>query len=304
MYDIVIVGGGTAGLSAAVYASRAGKKVLLLEKKACGGQILNSPRIENYPAIRQISGFDFATALYEQAKAFGTDMKFEEVDSLGTGDRVKIVATRSAAYKTKTVILACGASARKLELSGEEKFIGHGVSYCAECDGAFFKGKTVAVAGGGDTALDEAALLSEICLRVYLIHRRSTFRGNPRTLEKLRQKGNVEIITNTVVSGLYGDRALKSIRLSDAGSTEILRDLAVEGLFVAIGQVPDTKAFRDFVQTDEAGYFEAGEDCETNVPGIFAAGDCRHKRIRQLSTAASDGVTAALGAIEYIRLFN
>lgn len=298
MWDIIIVGGGTAGLTAAVYGARAGRKVLLLESSLYGGQIVTAHEIENYPAIPHISGADFATALYEQAKAMGTTFALEPVTAVSTEGEQRVVTTPGNRYTARTVILATGAKNRPLGLEREEELVGRGVSYCATCDGAFFKGKDVAVVGGGNTALDDALFLSRRS-RVTLIHRRDAFRGEPQKAQQVREAENITILYDSAVTALHGEDALSSItvqNLKDGSS----RELTVSGLFVAIGQMPDNEAFRGVVDLDEKGYILADETCHTRTPGVFAAGDCRQKRVRQLSTAAGDGTVAALEACEFI----
>ncbi len=298
MWDIIIVGGGTAGLTAAVYGARAGRKVLLLESSLYGGQIVTAHEIENYPAIPHISGADFATALYEQAKAMGTTFALEPVTAVSTEGEQRVVTTPGNRYTAHTVILATGAKNRPLGLEREEELVGRGVSYCATCDGAFFKGKDVAVVGGGNTALDDALFLSRRS-RVTLIHRRDAFRGEPQKAQQVREAENITILYDSTVTALHGEDALSSItvqNLKDGSS----RELTVSGLFVAIGQMPDNEAFRGVVDLDEKGYILTDETCHTRTPGVFAAGDCRQKRVRQLSTAAGDGTVAALEACEFI----
>ncbi len=298
MWDIIIVGGGTAGLTAAVYGARAGREVLLLESSLYGGQIVTAHEIENYPAIPHISGADFATALYEQAKAMGTTFALEPVTAVSTEGEQRVVTTPGNRYTARTVILATGAKNRPLGLEREEELVGRGVSYCATCDGAFFKGKDVAVVGGGNTALDDALFLSRRS-RVTLIHRRDAFRGEPQKAQQVREAENITILYDSAVTALHGEDALSSItvqNLKDGSS----RELTVSGLFVAIGQMPDNEAFRGVVDLDEKGYILADETCHTRTPGVFAAGDCRQKRVRQLSTAAGDGTVAALEACEFI----
>lgn len=300
MYDIVIVGAGTAGLSAAIYGVRAGKSVLVLEAAAYGGQIINTPDIENYPGIAHISGFDFATGLYNQAKDLGAEIRFEKVVGIQDLGEIKEVETSNGSYEAKAVILATGAKNRPLGLDNEQELVGKGVSYCATCDGMFFRGKVVAVNGGGNTALEDAQFLANYCQKVYLIHRRDEFRADVKEVERLRAKDNVEFVLDSVITALNADeQGLKSISVQNKKSGE-QREIQVDGLFVAIGQSPDNTAFSDLVKLDAKGYIEAGESCVTESAGIFTAGDCRTKSVRQLATAASDGAIAALAAVNYI----
>lgn len=309
MYDVVIVGAGPAGLSAAIYTVRAGKSALVLEAGAYGGQIINTPDIENYPGIAHISGFDFATNLYNQAVELGAQVKFERVTGIEepeTGDtqpdegRVKLVKTSRGSYEAKSVILATGAKNRHLGLENEETLIGKGISYCATCDGMFFKDRTVAVNGGGNTAIEDAEYLSGICSKVYVIHRRDGFRADKKDLDRLKAKENVEFILNATVTKLNTvDGRLGSIEVTDKNTQES-RDVEVSALFVAIGQMPDNSAFANVAQLDPSGYIVAAEDTRTGHEGVFTAGDCRTKNVRQLTTAASDGAVAALAACGYV----
>ncbi len=298
MYDIIIIGAGTAGLSAAIYGLRAGKKVLVLEQLSYGGQIINTPEIENYPGIRNISGFDFATGLYEQATALGAEVKYEQVTGITDGAE-KQVTTTEGTYSCKAIIIATGAKNRPLGLDRETELVGGGVSYCATCDGAFYKKRPVAVNGGGNTALEDALFLSGYCSKVYLIHRRDTFRGEVKQVEQLKAKENVEFVLNSTVTALLGEDQVEGIEVTDKLTGE-KRTLQVDGLFIAIGQMPENAVFAPLINLDPAGYVVAGEDCKTNVEGIYAAGDCRTKTVRQLTTAAADGAVAALAACAYI----
>ncbi len=297
MTDIIIIGAGTAGLSAAIYALRAGKSVLLMEQLTYGGQIINTPEVENYPGIKSISGFDFAQGLYEQAEALGAELKYEQVTGIEDGE-VKKVKTSSGEYECKAIILATGAKNRPLGLDKETEFIGSGISYCATCDGAFFKGRVVAVNGGGNTALEDALFLSNYCKKVYLIHRRDEFRGEAKQVDKLKEKENIEFVLNATITELLGEDELSGVRVHDKLSGED-KDIELDGLFIAIGQMPENAAFAPLIELDKGGYIVAGEDCRTNVAGIFAAGDCRTKTVRQLTTAAADGAVAALAACAY-----
>lgn len=298
-YDIVIVGAGTAGLSAAIYAVRAGKSVIVLEATTHGGQIVNTPEVENYPGIQKISGFEFANNLYEQAKSLGAEVVYEKVIGIEVNGEEKIVHTAKEDYQAKAVILATGAKNRPLGLEHEKEWIGAGISYCATCDGMFYRGKDVAVAGGGNTALEDAIFLTNYCRKVYLIHRRDAFRGEEKLLQTLKEKPNVEFVLNANITRLIGEDGVDGVEVEDKNTHE-KRVLDVMGLFVAIGQMPENSEFINVVDLDKGGYIEAKEDCKTKTKGIFTAGDCRTKKVRQLATAASDGAIAALAACEYI----
>ena len=299
MFDLIIVGAGTAGLSAAIYGVRAGKSVLVLEGAAYGGQIINTPEIENYPGIKKISGFEFATNLYNQAKELGAEIRFEKVLSVQEKNGHKIVVTKDKEYEAKAVILATGAKNRNLGIEKEQELVGKGVSYCATCDGMFYRGKVVAVNGGGNTAVEDATFLSEYVEKVYVIHRRDSFRADKAEVDRLVAKKNVELVLNSTIKALESDASgLTGILVVDKDGKE--RRIQVDGLFVAIGQAPDNEAFRNEVDLDSKGYISAGEDCSTKTAGIFTAGDCRTKAVRQLATAASDGAVAALAAVTYI----
>ena len=294
MYDIGIIGGGTAGLTAAIYGQRAGKRTLVIEGLNFGGQIVNSPKVENYPGLESISGSQYSMNLLNQAMKLGAETASERVKEVREENGIKIIVTDQKEYPCKAVILATGVAHRHLGIPQEEALAGSGVSYCATCDGAFFRGKDVAVIGGGNSALDDALLLSEICNKVYLIHRRAEFRGDASTLAKLEQKENVEIIRNAKVQEITGNGKAE-ILLLDTGTA-----LDIQGVFVAIGMIPQTEAVKNLVALDESGYIKAGEDGVTSVPGFFVAGDVRTKELRQIITAAADGANAANSAIQYI----
>lgn len=298
-YDIVIVGAGTAGLSAAIYAVRAGKSVIVLEATTHGGQIVNTPEVENYPGIKKISGFEFANNLYKQAKSLGAEVIYEKVIGIEVNGEEKIVHTAKEDYQAKAVILATGAKNRPLGLEHEKEWIGAGISYCATCDGMFYRGKDVAVAGGGNTALENAIFLTNYCRKVYIIHRRDAFRGEEKLLQTLKEKPNVEFVLNANITRLIGEDGVDGVEVEDKNTHE-KRVIDVMGLFVAIGQMPENSEFINVVDLDKGGYIEAKEDCKTKTKGIFTAGDCRTKKVRQLATAASDGAIAALAACEYI----
>ena len=295
MYDIIIVGGGPAGLTAALYARRAGKSVLVIEKATFGGQITFSPKVENIPGFVSLTGNEFAEKLVEQVLEQGADVEMAEVLSIKDGD-TKTVITDSGEYETKALIIATGARHRMLGLEREEQFVGEGISFCAVCDGAFYKDKVVGVVGGGNSALQEAILLSEQCSKVYVLQNLDTLTGEVKLREQLYAKDNVEIITGVTVEKLLGEESLTGVAIQGAQN----REIQLAGLFIAIGLIPQNEAFAELISLNEWGYVDAGEDTLTNVTGIFTAGDCRSKRIRQVATAAADGAVAALAACDYI----
>ena len=300
MVDVIIIGAGPAGLAAAVYVMRAGKKALVFESDVYGGQIVNTPEVDNYPGIKKISGYEFATELFEQATGLGAEVKYEKVTAISGQGRIKKVTTTKNEYECLAVIIATGVRHRKLGVSNEEEFEGAGISYCATCDGAFFKGADVAVVGGGSTALTDAKYLSNICNKVYLIHRRQGFRGEPGKLEELKKRPNVEFVLDSVVTGISGNGVLESCEIVNK-ITNDKKLLNISGLFIAVGSDPCNSDILGACGLDEQGYALGGEDCRTDVEGVFAAGDCRTKNVRQLTTAVADGAVAALGACEYIR---
>ena len=298
MTDIIIIGAGPAGLTAAIYARRASKSVLVLEAKSYGGQIINTPEIENYPAAAHISGVDFAMRLYEQAKELGAQIVFEKAVEIRDEGTEKTVVTNKNTYTCRALILATGSENRKLGLDGEDRLVGRGVSYCATCDGSFFRGKTVAVVGGGNTALEDALYLADLCEKVYLIHRRNAFRGEEASAERLKARENVEFVYNSQVTKLLREKRLTGIEVTNKDGS--VRTLDVNGLFIAVGRIPENQNFASLITLDETGYVLAGEDCRTNVPGIYVAGDNRKKEVRQLVTATADGAVAATAAVHYI----
>ena len=299
MYDIAIIGGGTAGLTAAIYGQRAGKKTVVLEGKVFGGQISYSHRVENYPGIAAISGSEFTMNLLEQAKALGAEIIQEQVTGVESCGEYRRVHTGTGNIPCKTIIIASGVNPRKLGFESEEKLIGAGVSYCATCDGAFFKNMDVAVVGGGSTALEDAEFLSNYCSKVYLIHRRDEFRGEEKLVEALLSRDIVQFLLSCTVNDINGKGFVEGLNIHNIKTGEDF-DIEVAGLFVAIGQVPENQIFADLVELDDSGFIVAGEECLTSAPGIFAAGDCRTKSIRQLTTAAADGSVAALAATKFI----
>ena len=300
MKDIIIIGAGPAGLTAAIYALRAGKSVLILEAQSYGGQIVNTPDIENYPGLKSVSGFDYATTLYEQATGFGAEIEYTAAVSIEDKGEIKTVHTeRGESFDAAAVILATGAKNKHIGIDREEELTGKGISYCATCDGAFFRGKDVAVCGGGNTALSDALFLSAYCRTVYLIHRRDQFRGSDADVNKIKDKDNVRFVLDSTVEKLNGDPVLSSVTVKNKKTGET-KDIEVSALFVAIGQEPDNASFGNVAELDEKGYIDSPESCTTKTPGVFTAGDCRKKEVRQLTTAVADGAVAALAAVSYI----
>ena len=299
-YDLIVIGAGSAGLTAALYARRANKTVLLLEKGAFGGQIAFSPKVENYPGFESISGSELADRFVEQVLAHGADVEVETVTGVADCGDYKTVSTQDGnCYQGRAVILAAGARHRRLGLPHEEDFLGSGISFCAVCDGAFYAGKTVALVGGGNSALQEAILLADLCKKVYLIQNLDVLTGEKRLEEALLAKDNVEILTGTVVSAIPGGDTFRGVELKTLATGEE-RFLPLDGLFVAIGLEPENGAFAAVADLDSQGYLAAGEDCLTRTPGVFAAGDCRAKAVRQVATAISDGAGAAIAACRYL----
>ena len=295
-FDIIIIGAGTAGMTAGIYAARANKKTLILEGKNYGGQIINTPDIENFPALNHISGIEYATNLYNQVKDLGVSYKREEVQNI-TEDRV--VTTNKNQHQAKAVIIATGTQNRKLGLEGEDNLVGRGISYCATCDGRFYKGKNVAVIGGGNTAIEDAIYLSDLADKVYLIHRREGFRADQKALEILRSKENVEFILNNKPHKLIAENKLIGLEIINNENEITMID--VSGIFIAIGQIPNTEIFKDFIDLNESGYIKSKDGVHTNIDKIYVAGDVREKELRQLITAASDGAIAANTAITEIQ---
>lgn len=297
MYDVIIIGAGPAGLSAAIYARRAGQSVLLLEGGVFGGQIVNTPEVENYPGIRSIAGAELAYQLYEHATGLGAELVSERAVSADLVSVPKKVTTESAAYEARAVIVANGAKRRTVGCPGEAEFTGRGVSYCAACDGAFFRGREVAVVGGGNTALEDALYLAALCSRVHLLHRRDAFRGGEILARRVAETSNIVVHWNTVPAAITGSDRVEGVTLRDtlSGAESAL---PVSGVFVAIGLAPDNEMFRGQLELDKAGYIVAGEDCRTNIPGVWAAGDTRTKALRQVVTAAADGAVAGNSAAD------
>lgn len=294
-YDTIILGGGPAGLAAALYAKRAGIVPLLLEKAVWGGQMVNTPAVENYPGIVTISGAELAMAMHRQVSGLGVEIRLEAPTRCELTAEVKTVVTAQGVYEAPTVIIANGAKRRALGCPGEERFSGRGVSYCATCDGAFFRGREAAVIGGGNTALEDALFLANHCSAVHLIHRREEFRGSPVLVEAAEKRENIVIRRGFVVDEITGDKTVSGIVLRSVATGET-QTLPLAGVFIAVGLAPDNSLFSGQLELDEAGYIRAGEDCRTSLPGVFAAGDTRTKQVRQIVTAAADGAVAALGA--------
>lgn len=296
LYDIIVVGGGPAGLTAALYARRANKTVLIIEKATFGGQITYSPKVENIPGFLALSGNEFAEKLVEQALEQGAEVEIAEVTEIIDGE-TKTVKTDSGDFEGKSVIWATGAKHRMLGLEREQDFVGEGISFCAVCDGAFYTGKTVAVIGGGNSALQEAIMLSDLCKKVYVVQNLDYLTGEKKLADVLATKNNVEIILGTTVESLMGEKALNGIVIKRG---EERRTLLIDGMFVAIGLIPQNEIVEELVTLNPWGYIDAGESCLTNAKGIFVAGDCRSKKIRQVATACADGAVAALAACDYV----
>ncbi len=297
MYDIIVIGGGPAGLTAAIYARRANKSVLVIEKGSFGGQITFSPKVENIPGFAEVTGNEFAEKLVEQALNLNAEVECAEVLSVTDGD-IKTVHTDSGDFEGKSVIIATGAKHRMLGIDREQDFVGEGISFCAVCDGAFYSGLTVAVIGGGNSALQEAILLSDLAKKVYVVQNLDFLTGEVKLQEKLAQKDNVEIILGHTVKAVLGDTQLKGITIADTNGNE--KNLDIDGMFVAIGLIPQNEMVEGIITLDNYGYVVSDENCLTNKGGIFVAGDCRTKRIRQVATAAADGAVAALAACDYV----
>lgn len=304
MYDVIIVGGGPAGLTAGIYACRAGLKTLLIERMMPGGQIGLTSTIENYPGFERIDGVDLAIKMHNHAQSAGCEFDFAEVVSFDFDGKEKIVNTHNTSYKTKAIILSLGASAKQLEVENEKKFVGRGLSYCATCDGTLYKNKVVAVVGGGNTSLEDCIYLSGLAKTVYLIHRRDTFRGDDTLVKALdataNSNKNIKYLLNSKVTGLVGQDHLQSLQVEDIASGKT-QTIDIDGLFVAIGRKPDTEILAGKINLDKNGYVITDEKMKTNLDGVFACGDIRVKSLRQIVTACSDGAIAAISAFEYIR---
>ena len=305
MFDVVIIGSGPAGISASIYAKRAGLKALTLEQNPLsGGQVLNTYEVDNYPGLSGINGFDMGMKFREHADKLGCEFQnaaVSRVRKVSAGEESGfILETSEGEIFTRTVVAAMGAVHAKLQEPGEEEFAGKGVSYCATCDGAFFRGKMTAVVGGGDVAVEDAIFLARSCEKVYLIHRRDELRAADILQKELKALPNIEILWNTVVKEISGEEKAQSLTLEDT-RTGVRRSLAADGVFIAVGIVPSGDLMKDMVDHDEQGYFLAGEECATSVPGIFVAGDLRKKKLRQVVTAVADGANAIASVLDYLR---
>lgn len=299
-YDLIIIGSGPAGLSAAIYAERARLHTLVLEQNyMSGGQVINTYEVDNYPGLPGINGFDMAVKFREHADKLGARFVEDQVVSMDISGREKIVKGGKDIYRAKAILIATGATHRKLGVPGEERFAGMGVSYCATCDGAFFRNKTTAVIGGGDVALEDAIFLGRMCKKVYLIHRRDELRGTKSLQEQVFAMDNIEILWDTTVEQIHGEESVSSIQIKNVRTGEV-SEKQVDGVFIAVGILPNDESYRGRVLTDGYGYIEAGEDCVTNVPGVFVAGDVRTKKLRQVVTAVADGANAVTSIEKYL----
>lgn len=292
MYDCLIIGAGPAGLTASIYAARAGLKVLVFEELVQGGQVATTPEVDNYPGIKHMSGVEFAMSIYEQAVELGVEVVYEKIIEADLKGEVKKLKTSSKEYEGRAVIIANGAKRRKIGCKGEEEFTGSGVSYCATCDGAFYKNKVTAVVGGGNTALEDAVYLANLCKEVHLIHRRDEFRGSPILADALKAKENIIIHYNCTTEEIKGNMKVNSVVIKNklTGETE---EIQIDGIFGAVGLAPENDIFDGQIDLDANGYIVSDESCHTNLKGVYAAGDTRTKKLRQIVTAASDGAMAA-----------
>lgn len=300
LYDVIVIGGGPGGYTAALYAARANLSVAILEKLSPGGQMGTTDVIDNYPGFPQgVNGFELAMQMKEGAERFGAQTQLAEVTQVELAGQVKTIHTSGGDYQARTVVLATGAHPRELGLPGERELRGRGVSYCATCDGMFYRGKTVVVVGGGNTAVSDVLYLSRLCEKVYLVHRRDTLRASKVYLDPLQKAENVEFVWDSEVKQLLRDQAVTGVRVRNKKTGEE-RDISCDGVFVAVGYLPNTELYRGQVELDEAGYVLADETTQTNLPGVFAVGDLRKKPLRQVVTAASDGAVAAHFIEEYL----
>lgn len=300
IYDIAIIGAGPAGLSAAIYGRRAGLSTICFESNVHGGQIINTPEVENYPALGKVSGVEYASNIYDQAVGFGAVVEYKAVTDVDLSGEIKKVICGSEEYQAKSVIIATGVTRRKLEIPGEDRLLGAGVSYCATCDGLFFKGKTAVVVGGGNTALEDAVYLAGVCEKVYIVHRRDTFRGDRHEVEKVLKNEKIQVVYDTIPLSIEGSGKVERLRVKNVKTGEE-KDIFTSAVFVAVGLIPQNDMFKGKVELTPDGYIMADESCKTSVEGVFAAGDTRNKTLRQLVTATSDGAVAATAAAAYVR---
>ena len=303
MYDVLIIGAGISGMTAAIYCLRAGLNVAIIEKSVQGGQISITNEIENYPGFSKISGPELAMSTYEQVKNLGCKFIYDEIKNVKLKDSIKILKSEKNTYECKSVIIAVGIQRKKLGCKGEEKLIGHGVSYCATCDGSFYKNKDVLIVGGGNTALEDALFLSNICNRVIIVVRKSYFKGEKTLVDSVLSKPNIEIKTEHVLEEITGENRVSAARIKDINTQES-NIFPIDGAFIAIGYEPNNKIFADQVEVTEYGYFKSDENCKTNIEAVFVVGDCRDKPLRQIVTAASDGAIAANQLIMYLNTKN
>lgn len=302
IYDVIIIGSGPAGLCAAIYAERARLETITIEKQyMSGGQVLNTYEVDNYPGLPSINGFEMGQKFRKHAEDLGSTFKKDEVMELKVMDKIKQVICKKQTYLTRTIIISTGANPRMLEVKGEKEFYSKGISYCATCDGAFYRDKTTAVVGGGDVALEDAIFLSRMCKKVYLIHRRNEFRGAKVLQEKVLNLNNVEIIWDTTVDEIKGDKFVNLLNLKNVISNEI-STLEIDGVFVAIGIIPNSNIFEKHLKLDDSNYIIASENCKTSIQGVFVAGDVRTKELRQIITAASDGANAITSIEKYLAI--
>lgn len=299
IYDIIIIGGGAAGMTAALYSLRSGKKVLLIEKETIGGQISKSPRVENFPSIKEISGTDFSDKLFDQIMDLGCDFELDNIDNINKNNNIFTISGEFSTYYSKSVIIATGLEHRKINIDGEDELIGKGVSYCAVCDGAFYKDEDVCLIGDGNTALQYSLLLSNYCKKVYVCTLFNKFFGDDVLVNKLKERNNIEILHNVSLQKFIYENELTGLIFTNTENKENIQ-LNVKGCFIAIGQIPNNNSFKNVIEMDNNGYILADDNLETKTKGLFVAGDCRQKKVRQLTTAVNDGAIASIGAVNYI----
>ena len=302
IYDLIVVGGGPAGLTAAIYACRSGLKTLLLEEYVCGGQVINTYEIKNYPGFENINGVDLSLKMQEQATKLGLDIIYQKAIEFDFNNQIKTVKTSKNEYYGKTIILSMGAQPKKLQVNGEQQFTGRGVSYCAVCDGDFFKNKTVAIVGGGNSAMEDVAYLTKVAKKTYLINRTEKYRALPvlvDAMQKLANQNKIEVLNNTVVQEICGDKKLEKVIIKNT-QTEQVSELPLDGLFIEIGRNPNTNIVKNYIEVDNYGYIITDQNLMTNIKGVFAIGDIRQKDLRQIITACADGAIASTNAQKYI----